>query len=196
MNRGVLKSRTKDQLRGKWTTTVLIVLIYLVISGGVSIFPILGAVANIIISPVLLYGLNYHYIRVARREFADVGDLFVGFKNFGNALVAGLLIGIFSFLWSLLFIIPGIIATLSYSFTYYIMIDNPQMGALEAIRKSKEMTNGYKWDLFVLGLSFIGWALLMPFTCGIGVLWLAPYQGVTFINFYEDVKANRSNKYA
>lgn len=196
MNRRVLKSRTKDQLRGKWTSTVLTVLIYGLIPMGLGIIPFLGTIASIILGPVLLYGLNYHFIRVVRRENADVVDLFVGFNNFANSLVAGLLMSIFITLWSMLLVIPGIIATLSYSFTYYIMIDNPEMGALEAIRKSKEMTNGHKWDLFVLGLSFIGWALLIPLTCGIGVLWLTPYQGVTLANFYEEVKANGTNRYA
>ncbi len=86
--------------------------------------------------------------------------------------------------------IPGIVAALSYSQAFYILAENPGIGALEAIRISKRMMYGYKGKLFLLYLSFIGWAILSALTLGIGYLWLIPYVSTTLANFYEEVKRN------
>lgn len=93
-------------------------------------------------------------------------------------------------LWTLLLIIPGIIAAYSYSLVYYILVDEPNLKPLEALRKSKKMMYGNKAKLFYLGLRFIGWALLCVLTLGIGFIWLAPYIQATRAKFYEDVKKN------
>ena len=89
----------------------------------------------------------------------------------------------------LLLIIPGIIAALSYAMTYYIIVDNESIGALEAIRQSKEMMRGNKWKLFCLGLRFFGWSLLCLLTLGIGYLWLIPYMAISFAKFYGDISS-------
>ena len=114
--------------------------------------------------------------------------LFDGFSDFARSLVASLLMCIFVFLWSLLLIIPGIIAALSYSMTYYILADNPDVTASEAINMSKRMMFGHKTELFWLYLSFIGWAILCLFTFGIGFLWLLPYIQTSTAIFYENIK--------
>ena len=92
------------------------------------------------------------------------------------------------FLWFLLLIVPGIVAALSYSMTFYILADEPDINAKEALEKSKIMMDGHKMDLFLLGLSFIGWALLCILTLGIGLLWLIPYMNVSAAKFYQDRK--------
>ena len=97
---------------------------------------------------------------------------------------------LFTFLWTLLLIIPGIIAVLSYSMTFYILADDNSIGAMEAIDKSKKMMDGYKWKYFCLGLRFIGWSLLCILTLGIGFLWLLPYMQVSVVKFYDDIKEN------
>ena len=114
--------------------------------------------------------------------------LFSGFKNFGNALVAYLVMTIFVFLWLLLLIIPGIVAALAYAQTFYLLADNPSLDGLDAIRLSKRMMRGYKWKLFCLWLRFFGWALLCVLTFGIGLLWLWPYMAASYAHFYEDLK--------
>ncbi|GHT57847.1 hypothetical protein FACS18945_2990 [Bacteroidia bacterium] len=91
--------------------------------------------------------------------------------------------------WSLLLIIPGIIAAISYSMTFYIIADDPAISAMDAINKSKKMMYGYKMKYFCLSLRFLGWALLCILTLGIGFLWLMPYIQVTFAKFYDDLKA-------
>jgi len=97
---------------------------------------------------------------------------------------------IFVLLWSLLLIVPGIIAAFRYSMSFYILADNPDMGIMEAINESKRMMRGNKWKFFCLNLSFIGWAILGVLTLGIGYLWLTPYIEVTMIAFYDIANGN------
>jgi len=117
-------------------------------------------------------------------------QIFQGFDNFGTAMGAYLLMILFVFLWSLLLIIPGIIAAISYSMTFYILADDSSIGAMDAIDKSKRMMYGYKWKYFGLGIMFFGLSILCILTLGIGFLWLVPYKQVTMAKFYDDVKAN------
>jgi uncharacterized membrane protein len=83
-----------------------------------------------------------------------------------------------------------IIAALSYGLAFFLMADNPKIGIMEALKKSKKMMYGHKWKYFCLGLRFLGWILLSILTLGIGLLWVAPYMYVSYAKFYEDVKAN------
>jgi uncharacterized membrane protein len=100
---------------------------------------------------------------------------------------------LFIVLWLLLLIIPGIIAAISYSMTFYILADDKSIKPMEAIDKSKKMMDGYKWKYFFLCLRFFGWALLCILTLGIGFLWLIPYINVSIAKFYDDVKENPVN---
>ena len=110
--------------------------------------------------------------------------------NYWHKVWGMFLMMLFSFLWSLLFIIPGIVKAFSYSMTPFILEENPELGANEAIDHSRAMMKGHKFDLFWLLLSFIGWGFLCLFTFGIGYLWLIPYMSTSISAFYEDVKAD------
>jgi uncharacterized membrane protein len=114
-------------------------------------------------------------------------DLFSRFDIFWRAFGMQFLIGLYTFLWSLLLIIPGIIAAYSYAMAPYILEENPYMPINEAIGRSKEMMYGNRWRLFCLGFSFIGWGLLSILTCGIGLFWLTPYMNASYAAFYYDV---------
>ena len=94
-------------------------------------------------------------------------------------------------LWSLLLIIPGIVAAYRYSMAFYILNDNPEMSAKAALDESKRMMAGYKGKLFCLQLSFIGWGFLCLFTLGIGYLWLTPYIQTSMAYFYQNLKEAR-----
>ena len=110
----------------------------------------------------------------------------------GAGFFMQLLRSIYIFLWSLLFVIPGIYAAYGYAMTPYILLENPEMTANEAITKSKELMHGNRWRLFCLEISFIGWALLAALlTLGIGVLWLKPYMETSFAAFYREIKAEK-----
>ena len=114
-------------------------------------------------------------------------DLFSEFHRIWPAFCLQFLMGLFVVLWSLLFIIPGILAAYSYAMAPYIMAENPDMTAREAIAASKEMMQGNRWRLFCLGFSFIGWGLLCALTLGIGNLWLRPYEEAAQAAFYRDL---------
>lgn len=104
-----------------------------------------------------------------------------------------LMMNLFIFLWSLLFLIPGIIKSFSYAQMPYILMDHPEMGWKEAIEESKRMMDGHKADLFVLYLSFIPWLLLCGVTLGIAFLYVGPYMQMTCVNFYRALKEEKLN---
>jgi uncharacterized membrane protein len=123
-------------------------------------------------------------------------DLFSRFDLFWKALGLRLVITIFVVLWSLLLIIPGIIAAFRYSMAFYIMDDNPTMGIMEAIESSSELMKGNKARFFCLGLSFIGWMILSALTLGIGYLWAGPYMNAAFAAFYLEISGKRNTAQA
>lgn len=103
-----------------------------------------------------------------------------------KAMGLNLFMALFIWLWSLLFIVPGIIAAYRYRLAPYLMAENPNLGIREAVNMSKELMAGNKWRLFCLHLSFIGWGILSALTCGIGDLWLNPYIYAANAAFYVD----------
>jgi uncharacterized membrane protein len=187
-----LRALARQQLTGNWGGSILAVVVVGIIIGvvsGISVaIPPVGIIINIIIGGPLTFGLIRYFLKLKRAEGPALENLFDGFNNFVPSLVLFILIQVFTFLWFLLFIIPGIIAALRYSQAFYILNDNPGMSAMEALNKSKEMMVGHKGKLFVLYLSFIGWFLLSCITCGVGFLWLVPYVQTTLANFYDDLK--------
>ena len=190
INRKELKASAKQQLKGNVLTHFALTLVMGLILGATSI----SLVAPFILSGPILLGITMFLLEVARKGDGEFETGFNGFKNFGPALVAYLLTTIFIALWSLLLVIPGIVATFSYSMTFYILADNPGMSGSEAIKKSKQMMKGHKWELFCLGLSFIGWILLGIITLGIGFLWIGPYMCTAYAHFYEYVKEEFEGK--
>ena len=123
---------------------------------------------------------------VDKRESA-IETLFHYFNNWKTTAAARLLRSLYIFLWALLFLIPGIIASYSYAMTDYILAEHPDMTASEAIERSKEMMSGNRFRLFCLEFSFIGWSILCGFTMGIGYLWLRPYKQAAIAAFYREV---------
>lgn len=203
MTRVELKERAKESLKGNWGESIKVYGIYLLICFGVGLLEgIVGGVLNfseqtaslvsdittIILSAMFTLGLASFYLKIARNQDVNYKELFSKTNMFLVTLVTIFLVAIYTTLWTLLLIIPGIIASISYSQVYFIMLDNPSIKANEAIKKSKEMMNGHKMDYFVLNLSFIGWNILCLLTFGIGFLWLIPYMNVTTANFYDSIK--------
>lgn len=183
-----LRAAARKQLQGNWGKAVLVALLYSVIAFLLGIIPYLGPLINFVISGALVLGLYAFYVELVRGNSPHIEKMFDGFKNFVRAFVLQFLVALFTLLWSLLLIVPGIIAAYRYSQAFLILNDNPDMSAMDAIRKSKEMMKGRKGKLFLLQLSFIGWALLCVITVGIGFLWLTPYMLTAQVNFYEDIK--------
>lgn len=176
-----------DSMHGKWGGSIGITILYGLILVAVSF----TGIGGLILGGPLLFGLTAYFINLQRQREASVNNLFSGFSNFGNTLVAYILQNIFIALWSILLVIPGIIKSFSYSMTFYILNDHPELSGSEAITRSREMMNGYKGKLFLLNLSFIGWYLLIAITMGIAALWVTPYVKAAEAAFYEELKAER-----
>ena len=136
--------------------------------------------------PIQLGNCRYHLNQHDGLK-KDVADLFHSFAHWGNAFLLSLLTAIFQFLWTLLFIFPGIMARYRYAMAPYIMEENPGMTAMEAIDASKKLMDGHKWELFCLDISFIGWVILSAFTFGIGDLFLSPYTSAAHTAFYRNL---------
>lgn len=147
-------------------------------------------VGSLIIYGAMAVGMSLAFVGMFRKGKLEFVDLFAAFNNnFVNAMVMGLLQTLFIFLWSLLFVIPGIIATLSYSMAPYIQADNPEMSGTEAITASKNLMRGKKWSLFCLNFSFIGWIILSLLTMGILYFaYVGPYTKAAEAAFYESIK--------
>ena len=144
-------------------------------------------IVGLIIGGPLSLGYTTLILLISRNQKPDFAILFGGFKRFGISFAAYLLSFIFIILWTLLLIIPGIIACLRYSQTYYILSEDENIGPLEAISKSKEMMVGNKWKLFCLYCRFIGWFILCIVTLGFAGLYVGPYISQSCANFYNDL---------
>ena len=125
------------------------------------------------------------------RKELQFSDLFSQFERFGTGFAQKFLRTLFIVLWSLLFIIPGIVKGLSYAMTPFILEEHPEMTASEAIKASMRLMDGHKMDLFILGLTFIGWSLLACLTMGIGFLFLNPYMNAAYAAFYRSISGRR-----
>lgn len=183
----ILMAQAREALDGKWWLGVQFALVFCAITAVVGLVPF----GPLLISGPLYVGSAYVFLRIARKqENPLISDIFCGFNRFVNGFVAYLLVGIFIILWSLLFIVPGIMAALSYSQTFRILSEDSVISAQDAIEKSKKMMCGNRWKYFCLGLRFFWWVFLALCTFGIGFFWLIPYMQVTFAKFYDDIKAN------
>lgn len=183
----VLMRQAREALKGRWGLAVGVYFLYMLIMIVAGAPDDIGPLLTIIIDGPLFLGLAMFSLSLARKQEASVSQMFAGFNDFLRSFVAYLLICIFILLWSLLLIVPGIIAALSYSMTFFILAEDKTVSANEAIKKSKAMMMGHKKKLFYLGLRFFGWFLLGIITLGIGFLWIMPYFKVTLAMFYEDI---------
>ncbi len=206
-----LRAQARERLEGKWGTFVLMTFLFYVIQ---ALLQIPGSVGDLfkVLSPEnaltseslstlsvilallalpLSWGLTVSLLRNHREESVDLENLFDGFRGgrYTRVFCALFLVNLFTFLWTLLLIIPGIIKAFSYALTPYILLDEPELTARQAITRSCEIMQGRRWKLFCLYLSFIGWGILCLLTFGIGFLWLVPYMNASIAAFYEDARA-------
>lgn len=206
-----LRAQAREQLDGKWGTFVLMTFLMCVIQVLMQIPSYIGSLLEVLspenamaslsfsnISNILSllalplgWGLTVSLLRNHREESVDLENLFDGFRGgrYTRVFCALFLVNLFTFLWTLLLIIPGIMKAFSYALTPYILLDEPELTARQAITRSCEIMEGRRWKLFCLSLSFIGWGILSLLTFGIGFLWLVPYMNASVAAFYEDARA-------
>ena len=213
-SRAEIKKMARAQIKGNLLVLFLCNLVPILISSFANYLGDIAKFAQTITQPAFSMGLVMIYLSLSYGERPVVSDVFKGFNIFVKSLWLYFLIAAFTFLWSLLFVIPGIIKGMSYSMAPYILAENPAMDAMDAINESRKLTDGHKGDLFIFWLSFIGWALLMiiptvvfyaaindlldipllgwPFTLAVSIIpgmYVVPYMQASGANFYNALKA-------
>ncbi len=196
-----IRSKARTALAGKWGMCALYMLGFFVITSLISAFttypPFFArheyreAEVNwgqLLLNGPFTLGFAMFFLGVGRGGMPSFGTFFAGFKRFIGAFCLYWCMLVFVLLWMLLLIIPGIMAAYSYAMAYYVYADNPELGALGAIKRSKELMYGHRLKLFWLGLTFIGWGFLCILTFGIGFLWLVPYFNTALAVFYHDIQ--------
>ena len=194
------KNRALDSLEGKWGTAAVATLIIAIITGGISTVVTLpfgsqsptGMGINGIWSLLCLpleWGFSVYFLYLIRKEDIRYERLFEGYKDFIRTFLMEFLYCLAIIIGMCLLIVPGIILSIGLIMAPYILKDDPQISAMDALMKSWQITKGHKMKLFWLGLSFIGWIILGLMTLGIGFFLIAPYIDTTFAHYYEDIKA-------
>ena len=204
------KSFAKTQLSGRWKIPILMTLLIFIVSAIFSIPDVIQmlrsnaleaagevnraasstslvtSIVSMIASAILEVASICVYIKMSRSpEPVTFSDFIEGFNNWARATLGVLWQCLWTFLWMLLLIIPGIIKSIAYSQMFYIIAEYKEVSVTKAMRISIEITKGHKWDLFVLSLSFLGWAILSALTLGILNFWLFPYMNMTYVNAYH-----------
>ena len=187
-----IRAEARNRLSGNWGQPIGVFSIYLLITIVLQNIPFIGPIALIFVAGPLTLGFTIYFLKFLKNEESNLNQLFEGFKNYGSVLVTYLLYTIYILLWTLLFIIPGIIAQMKYSQVWFIMAEDNEISGNDALKKSKEMMDGFKMQYFLLALSFIGWILLAMLTCGIGLLWVVPYIQTSYAKFYEALKEHHA----
>jgi uncharacterized membrane protein len=208
-----LKIKSEESLAGNWSFSILIIFTTILIaftltilmlplslwinniladfSGKYFITLIINIVFVIVAAPIS-FGLSKYFLQLVRKEDVKVSSLFYGYKRFGTIILANIMLFTFTIFWSIFLIVPGVIAGLTYSMTFLIILDNPSISVFEAANRSKRLMQGNKLKLFLLMLSLYGWFILSLITLGFGFLWFIPYFHVVIINFYEELKIKQN----
>lgn len=223
MNYSDLRARARENLRGHWGVSVAAAFVAaifgaLVVSSGSSVeitkklseevdlkvLALIAAVGSglgalslvrLILGGVVQLGYSKFLLAQHDGKEYEVKDLFSQFERFSVGFLQLFLRELYTLLWCLLLVIPGIIKSFSYAMTPFILEDHPELTASQAIRRSQELMDGHKGELFVLGLTFIGWELLNALTLGIGSLWLNPYKNAAYAAFYRELVAEQRETY-
>lgn len=196
MNRVEIKNYAKEKLSGNLGSIWKILIIALGISLATGIVfgilfnnmdaDILDSLLGILMMPLGI-GTTAFFVSLIENENFEAKDLFKYYHDFVKVIGVTILMGLIVMLGYICFIIPGIILTLSYSLVPIILIKKPELGIVETLKYLREKMQGHKLDAFVLGLSFIGWAILGTLTFGILYIWLFPYMQFTFTKFYLNI---------
>ena len=196
MNRVEIKNFAKEKLSGNLGSIWKILIIALGISLAAGVVfgilfskmdaDILDSLLGILMMPLGI-GTTAFFVSLIENTNFEAKDLFKYYHDFVKIIGVTILMSLIVMLGYICFIIPGIILTLSYSLVPIILIKKPELGIVETLKYSREKMQGHKLDAFVLGLSFIGWAILGTLTFGILYIWLFPYMQLTFTKFYLNI---------
>lgn len=197
-----MHSRQEIKLQAKvgfyqnyWLSVGVVFIAYALIGLASSMTFFIGGLGGIFLFPPLIVGLSYVTLAIYRGKLPTIEDLFTqGFSNYLRNLGGILWMQLFIYLWSLLFLIPGIIKSFAYFATPYLLAEYPNLDARQALKISMRMTDGYKTEIFVMQLSFIGWFLLSGISMGIvGIFYGQPYFSLSLAGMYDTLKEDALN---
>ena len=182
MNFKEAKSAALSTLKGNWGGAILVSLVYGILY---SLLSSLFGVGALLFGSILMIGYYNTLIQASMTNTFKVESVFSGINNetLGTRILMSVLKSLYIMLWSCLFVIPGLVKSYSYMLAEYIALNNPEMSANECITESRRLMNGHKMRMFLLDLSFFGWAILSVFTFGIGSLFLTPYIAQTRVEY-------------
>ncbi|MCR5098740.1 MAG: DUF975 family protein [Lachnospiraceae bacterium] len=167
---------------------IMVGAVILVLLAVMGIAIVIGSIVRLLLFNPLAVGCNGFFLKNIEGE-KDLDSMSLGFKHYGRNVLTMFLMQVFLTLWTMLFIIPGLIKLYSYRMVPYILAEDPDVGAVEAITRSRQIMKGNKWKAFVLDFSFIGWFILEALTLGIlGVFYVNPYYYSTDAALYEAIK--------
>ena len=209
MNYSLLRKRARDNLAGMWPLAIAVAAVAALLGGiGQNFIPDIeysqemfhleenfrftwktGVFSTLafILGGTLELGYCQFLLKQHDKQNPEFNDLFSQFHRFGTGFAQQFLRGLYTFFWSLLLIVPGIVAAYRYAMTPYILTDHPELTASEAIERSKRMMDGHKGELFVLDLTFIGWRILASICANLGHLFVNPYQSAARAAFYREL---------
>ncbi len=203
MDQGLLKEDAKTKLSGNWPKAAVVTFIVWLLtdaftqdavikigsSGTTTVNSTNGlfSIISLVVAGPLAIGLVYFYMKIESGDEPNISLVFDGFQDFKRGFLFHLISMMFVVLWALLLIVPGIIAAIRYSMGYYLMVENPDISPMEALRESSELMKGHKMDFLMFAISFIGWVILSALTLGLGFLLLIPYYQMAKLNFYREI---------
>lgn len=211
MDQGLLKEDAKTKLSGNWPKAAVVTFIVWLLtdaftqdavndavikignSGAISVNSTNGlfSIISLLVAGPLAIGVVYFYMKIESGDEPNISLVFDGFQDFKRGFLFHLISMMFVVLWGLLLIVPGIIAAIRYSMGYYLMVENPDMSPMEALRESSELMKGHKMDFLMFAISFIGWVIVSALTVGLGFLLLVPYYQMAKLNFYREITGDR-----
>ena len=187
----VIRREAREALRGKWGYSALLTLSVILINLGVSmtanISVVIYGVFYVLLSLVLMVGLYWTFLAIARRQEVSFGMLFSAFSDYVRTWLAVVLVSIVSMIGFVLLIVPGVIVSIGLWMTFYILRDEPGLSVVDAMKKSWTMMQGHKMEFFLLNLSFFGWAILGAVTF-VGIFFVIPYVMTAVARFYDKLK--------
>lgn len=204
MSRVELKEWSKEKIKGNIGNIFIGIGIVFVISFIFSFFSgfisgifgedsIITLVVSFIVELLLIpltIGLNAYMVEFVKNDEFNRDVIFASYEDAFKVIGTNILMSVLIMLGMIFFIIPGIYLALSYALVPYLLVTHKELSITETLALSRNMMNGHKLDYFVLGLSFIGWMLLVPFTFGIILIWLYPYMMTATTKFAVDIIDN------
>ena len=184
----LLMQNSRLQLKPFWPLSVLVCMVYGILIGGPSELNTYGELLSILLAGPLQLGLCIYFLKIYNGSNPSFFDLFEGFKPLLNVLLAFIIINALTLIGLFFLLVPGIIISLGFSMTYYIIAEHPEMQFNEALECSWKMMDGHKTELFSLHLRFIPWYLLGLLFFVIGIFLVIPWHNLSIASYYQAIK--------